>query len=430
MTTFVKTLRSTRRRAALSVSVSVFASVAVTLLAIGPAAGAQAPAPRQTDADAYTRYELLAPGSGKFRIVYDVTATAAGATHYFNPIRAGSIATDEQVSDRATGKPLAFDIVGAAVARAGGVRVSDSTQQYIRVTLARPVPADGGEARVLIDKTYEDRKSYFVEGDAIVFNRPLGIKRNAVVLPRGYELVSCNYPSQTLQEADGRIAISFWNATPAEAPLILRARPLAPTSPAATGARSSVAPRLEERAKQSREIVYFLQQPEMHAFDLYHDYTETRVGVNYYVNVVRAGSRVSNPSARNLDTGEPLPYDVLKGDAITKADVGVTDVTATTEAVVFRFPAMLAGGSTRLRMSETYTDSARYRLVNDELVWDRAFGRPANAVVLPAGWVLTNSAIPATVSTMPDGRVRLDFVNPRPDDIATLITARRRAVRP
>jgi len=68
----------------------------------------------------------------------------------------------------------------------------------------------------------------------------------------------------------------------------------------------------------------------------------------------------------------------------------------------------------------------RYKLVGDELVWDRSFGRPANAVVLPAGWMLTNSSMPAAVSTEPDGRVRLDFVNPRPDEIATLITARRR----
>jgi len=80
----------------------------------------------------------------------------------------------------------------------------------------------------------------------------------------------------------------------------------------------------------------------------------------------------------------------------------------------------------RIRMFETYTDTARYRVVGDELVWDRSFGRPANAVVLPAGWVLTNSSIPATVSTQADGRVRLDFINPRPDEIAVLITARRR----
>src|SRR5215216_7087359 len=150
-------------------------------------AGAQTPAdpPRQTEADAYTRYELLAPGTARFRIIYEVSATTAGARYYFNPIRRGSTASDERVIDRATGKPLRFEVVNGTVARAGGVRNADSTQEYIRVTLARPVPADGGEARVLIDKTYDDTSSYKVDGDHIVFNRPLGIKRNAVVLPKG-----------------------------------------------------------------------------------------------------------------------------------------------------------------------------------------------------------------------------------------------------
>ena len=379
--------------------------------------------PRQTEADAYTRYELLAPGSAKFRIVYEVTATTPGARYYFNPIRKGSVASDERVTDRATGAPLAFDIVNGTVARAGGVPGADSTQEYIRVTLARPVPPDGGEGRVLIDKTYEDAKSYHLEGDTLVFNRPLGIKRNAVVLPNGYELVACNYPSQVLQEADGRIKVSFWNATPAEAPLVLRARKAAGVS-----AKPSSVPanRLDERAYQNREIVYSLQQPESHAFDLYHDYTEARPGTSTYLNVVRAGSTVSKPSARNLDTGEMLAQEVLVGDAITRAKLDVDSVKPTTEVVVFRFPAVKAGQSIRLRMSETYTDTARYKLVGDELVWDRGFGRPANAVVLPTGWVLTNSSIPATVTTLPDGRVRLDFINPRPDEIQVLITARRR----
>lgn len=380
--------------------------------------------PRQTDADAYTRYELLAPGTGRFRILYDVSATTPGARHYFNPIRKGSVATDERVIDRATGRPLAFDVVDGTVARAGGVRNADSTQQYIRVTLARPVAGDDGEARILIDKTYIDAKSYRVEGDDIVFDRPLGIKRNAVVLPPGYELVACNYPSQVLQQEDGRIAISFWNATPAEAPLVLRARR---TTGLTSGASSLPAVRRGERASQTREIVYFLQQPETHRFDLYHDYTETRAGRSTYLNVVRTGSTVSNPAARNLDTGEPLAHEVLRGDAITRAGLDVDSVTATTEVVVFRFPAVQPGTSIRLRMSETYTDSVRYAVAGDELVWDRAFSRPANAVVLPPGWVLTNSTIPATVSTLPDGRVRLDFVNPRPDEIRVAITARRRA---
>ena len=48
-------------------------------------AGGAWAAPRQTEADTYTRYELLAPGSGKFRILYDVTANTPGARVYDNP---------------------------------------------------------------------------------------------------------------------------------------------------------------------------------------------------------------------------------------------------------------------------------------------------------------------------------------------------------
>lgn len=421
-----------RRHHRAASAAAIIAMCAAVCTALSPVPAGAQDAPRQTEADAYTRYELLTPGSGKFRILYDVTATTAGARFYFNPIRTGSIATDEHVFDRATGKPLPWDVVGGTVARQGGVRVSDTTQQYIRVTLARPVPQNGGEARVLIDKTYEDARSYFLRGDTIVFDRPLGIKRNAVVLPKGYELLSCNYPSQVLQEADGRVAISFFNITPAEAPLVLRAVPSAAmgrvpaTAVPATAVPAATAARLDERAKQSREIVYFLQQPETHAFDLYHDYTETRPGIDHYINVVRTGSTVSKPSARNLDTGDELRFEVLKGAAITRAKLAVPNVNDSTEAVVFRFPPVVAGSSVRLRMAETYTDPARYAVRDGELVWDRAFGRPANAVVLPTGWMLTNSSIPATVSTLPDGRIRLDFLNPRPDEVSVLITARRR----
>jgi hypothetical protein len=377
---------------------------AVALVCLASAmASAQAPA-AQTEADAYTRYELLAPGSAKFKIIYEVTATTAGATYYFNPIRKGSIATDESVFDRATGKPLQFDVVGSAIARAGGVRNNDTTQTYIRVKLARPVPADGGEARVLIIKTYEDAASYFLRGDTVVFTRPLGIKRNAVVLPAGYQLIASSFPSQVLQEPDGRVGISFWNNTPSEAAVTLRAAP-ASFGKTKMDLEGGI---LDERAHQNREIVYFLQQPETHAFDLYHDYTESRPGTSTYLNVVRTGSTVSNPRARNLDTGEDLKWEI------------------THDTVVFHFAPVKAGESIRLRMYETYTDTARYKAVGEVLFWNRSFGRPANAVVLPLGWVLTNSSIPATVTTMADGRSRLDFINPRPDEIAVVITAQRR----
>jgi hypothetical protein len=185
--------------------------------------------------------------------------------------------------------------------------------------------------------------------------------------------------------------------------------------------------RLSERARQDREIVYFLQQPETHAFDLYHDYTESRPGVDRYLNVVRGGSAVSNPSALILDTGEKLVVETLKGAQITEAQIDIGEpVTARSEVVVIRFPVVTRGQSVRLRISETYTDAGRYGVVGDELVWDRAFGRPANAMVLPAGWYLTNCSIPATVSIQADGRVRLDFINQRNDNVEVLVTAKRR----
>ena len=190
---------------------------------------------------------------------------------------------------------------------------------------------------------------------------------------------------------------------------------------------AALANRLIERAAQTRDIVYFLRQPETHAFDLYHDYTETREGADRYVNVVRAGSTASNPSAFILDTGEPLKTEFLKGEQIARAGLDIGEpVKPETEVVLIPFPAVKKGQTVRLRISETYTDSARYHVEGDELIWDRGFGRPTNAVVLPSGWYLTHTAVPATVSLTDDGRVRLDFVNPRLDEIQVLIVARRR----
>jgi len=388
-------------------------------LAAAPAAA------QQTEEDEYTRYELLAPETQQFKIVYDVTATSAGSRHYFNPIRRGSEATDERVVDLMSGESLRFDIVTGAEAKKGGHATADPETSYIRVQLPRAVPKDG-EVRLRIWKTYKDAKSYFRDGELIGFERSLGIRRNAVVLPTGYELVACNVPSQVLSEPDGRIKVSFMNTGAAAAPLVLRARRDAAAGRAAASAAANE-PRLTERAFQDREIVYFLQPPETHSFGLYHDYTEWREGVDKYLNVVRAGSTVSNPSARLLETGETLKTEILKGPAISAAKIDIGEpVRPDTEVVVIHFPAVKKGQSVRLRISETYTDPARYRLKNDVLEWDRSFGRARNTVILPAGWMLLDSAIPAVVTQTDDGGVRLYFENNRPDEIATLIRARRR----
>jgi hypothetical protein len=399
-----------------------------------------ATATTQTESDAYTRYELLAPGSGRFKIIYEVTATTAGAKYYYNPIRKGSAASDESVLDVATGKALKFEVVSGAEARKDALMAdADLDMSYIKVTLARPVPANG-QGRIVIVKTYEDAKSYYVDGKTLVFDRPLGVKRNKVVLPGGYEVVGLTVPSQVLTESDGRIAISFMNGGFGAAPLVLRAAKGAQTGAAAvpkaaTKQRSWESPfegeteadRLSERAHQDRDIVYFLQQPETHAFALYHDFTETRAGVNGYANVVRKGSVASNPSASILDTGEQLQAKEMSGAEMAALKINVGEaIAADVRAIVIPFPALQAGQSLRLRIAETYTAPVSYKLDGEDLVFDRSLGRPRNAVVLPSGWYCTFSANPATVSQLPDGRVRLDYWNGRPEPVHVLIKARRR----
>ena len=162
-------------------------------------------------ADTYSRYELLAPETHQFKIYYEVTETRAGSKYHFNQIREGSEASDESVIDLATGKPLKFEVVTGAQAKTDSPSENfPATAHYIRVTLAHPVP-NGGEYRLAIIKTYKDDKSYYSEGELIVYKRALGIPRDSVVLPPGYEIVSCSVATQVLRDADGRLKLAFVN---------------------------------------------------------------------------------------------------------------------------------------------------------------------------------------------------------------------------
>lgn len=411
----------------------------LTILAAPPHVRAQDPP--QTQTDDYTRYELQAPGSGAFRIFYDVTATTPGARYYYNTIRAGAEEEVHGVTDLHTGRALEWEVVEGAYARENGHPRASPDGRYIKVSLARPVP-DGGQGRIRIDKTYVDAASYYTEGDDIVFDRSLGIRRNAVVLPAGYEVVGANYPVQVDTEADGRIRVSFMSPGPGSIDFRVRGRPLpagthtAPgdaayrpgqTSGGGAPLRARVGWMFPQRAFENRDITYFLEQPGTHAFRLFHDYTESRPGVDRYLNVVRAGSSASDPEAFNLDTGARLEVEELQGSEITRRGIDVgAEVTPETEVVVIGFDPVQEGASTRLRIWETYTDPGRYVLAGDELVWDRAFGRARNTLVLPEGWYLTANAIPGVVSETEDGRIRIRYINPRPDQIQVFVKGRRR----
>jgi hypothetical protein len=178
-------------------------------------------------ADEITVYDLLAPSTHSFDIIYDVSATREGAPYFFNPIRPGSTASKERVVDRATGKSLEFSVVDGKTAKASGgvgARTADDAQ-FLRVTLLRPV-AKGAETRIRIYKTYTDAPSYYETATGFVFDRPLGIKRNVVILPKGYELTGSASPAMVSMDADGRIRVSFLNDRDDQLPVKITGRKL------------------------------------------------------------------------------------------------------------------------------------------------------------------------------------------------------------
>jgi hypothetical protein len=393
--------------------------------------------------DDFTLYELLAPDSHRFAITYDVTTAKEGDRFFVNPIRKGAIASDERVLDRASGKPLRFEVVPDA----------------IKVDLGHPVPKDG-ERRIRIFKTYTDPKSYFAEGDRIVFDRGLSIRRNAVVLPGGYELVSASVPAIVSTEADGRMKASFVNDRDDTLPVRIVGR----RAPRTAGASQTDL----HRAEQDREITYWLLAPESGQFRISHDFTVARPGQRSVHSFVRKGSTVTQAVAVALDTGQTLKTYNVSGKDVNA--LGYYPEPAAADAVVVQadLPHPLADGeSVRVRVIETYTDTERYFLKDGALVWDRTLGRPWNVVVLPAGWRLDSVSVPAVVSLIPDpesgraqrsvssaraagsipasapdggsreaelarirvdeeGRVACRFVNPRNDDLHVVLKARRR----
>ena len=373
-------------------------------------------------ADTYTRYELLAPETHQFRIIYEVTETTPLAKFHYNIIRPGSVASDEAVYDAATGSALKFEeVTGVQAKKDSPGQNFTPTAQYIKIHLAHPV-ALRGEYRLRIEKTYLDAKSYFTNDQGnIVFTRPLGIPRDSVVLPAGYELVQSTVAAQVLGQADGRLRLAFMNpGSGGQLEVKIVAHPNAVL-------KASTAKMPGERAHQDREILYELLDPASNAFRITHDYTESRPGRAHYFNVVRAGSHVTDPASLDLDSGKPLKYEIMTGREAKVRKIPLDEGGDDYEIVVTYLEKPIAAGtSVRLRLMETYTDAKSYFMEGSEFVWTRTFGRPRNIVVLPKGWTLIAMDTPATVETLADGRVSISIVNPRNDEVRVWFRAGKR----
>ena len=154
-------------------------------------------------------------------------------------------------------------------------------------------------------------------------------------------------------------------------------------------------------------------------------------GEQYYFNIVRAGSHVTDPESIDLDSGEKLKWEIISGKQARERKLPIEGVKDdNTDIVVTYLARPLAKGTTnRVRLKETYVDAKSYYLDGEELVYDRTFGRLRNTIVLPAGWYLTSLLAPAIIQTLPDGRVSVYTVNPRNDEVRVYLRARKRVVK-
>ena len=183
----------------------------------------------------------------------------------------------------------------------------------------------------------------------------------------------------------------------------------------------------EHRAEQTREITYWLMQPETASFRISHDFTADEAGQRYVHNFVRAGSEVSDSSFWDLNTGRQL-----RSYHVTGADVNALGIYSSTyeedsQAIQAELSEPIPAGHTvRIRVMETYRDPARYYMEEDELVWDRSLGRARNVVKLPPGWMLTGLSVPAVITEDDEGLISMRFINPRNDSLNVVIRARKR----
>src|SRR5262245_66477363 len=111
-------------------------SIALSIALAGSLAAQQPPS--QTVQDEYAVYELLSPETNAFRTDYEVSLTSAGATIFYDRIGPGL----QSVPPAVGGPDRAIDLM------TGDALTLEERAGYLEVHLARPVPANHGQARL------------------------------------------------------------------------------------------------------------------------------------------------------------------------------------------------------------------------------------------------------------------------------------------
>ena len=338
--------------------------------------GSLRPAPPVTrlfTQDAYTEYEILKPGSEEFRIKFLPEENRVGATELVNATRGGSEGSGVEVYDPRTGKPLTFTYQQEG---------SDPESHAIHAKLVIPVPL-GGVGRVLIYKTYKDPRTYMMHGDDIVWVRSLSGYRLGVLLPKGFAFISSNVAAQLTTTAGGQLKLAFANPSGQSNPVTIHARKTAATFP----------PRSDtDMFFDDVKTVYDLEAPEA-----------GRVKVEQTYSDYRKGARAQ------LDTLTQLPLQDLK---VIDLDTGKAFSTAKDGAATFvklDVPIVDEKQSAHIKITGAFRDPG-YKVLGDEIVFDRMMYGLRNTVLLPAGWEVSALSQSGTIGTY-EGRTFVALIN-------------------
>src|SRR5947209_8850693 len=171
-------------------------------------------------------YELQSPESHAFRITHDYTVRKVGEKYYFNVVRAGSHVTNPESIDLDTGDRLKWEIITGKQAVERKLPITDAIKddsEIVVIYLAHPLFA-GTTNRIRLLETYADAKSYYLDGDELVWDRTFGRLRNTVVLPPGWYLTALASPATIEMLPDGRLSVYIVNPRNDDIRVYLRAR--------------------------------------------------------------------------------------------------------------------------------------------------------------------------------------------------------------
>jgi hypothetical protein len=323
--------------------------------------------------DAYTEYEILKPGSEEFRIKFLPEETRVGATELVNATRGGSEGSGVEVYDPRTGKPLTFTYQQEG---------NDPENHAIHAKLPIPVP-QGGVGRVLIYKTYKDPRTYMMHGDDVVWVRSLSGYRLGVLLPKGFAFISSNVAAQLMTSAGGQLKLAFANPSGQSNPVTIHARKTT----------AVFQPRADtDMFFDDVKTLYDLETPESGRVKVDQSYSDYRKGARAQLDTLPQ-LQLQELKVVDLDTGKQ--FSTAKDGAATfvKLDLPITDDKQ----------------SAHIKITGAFRDPG-YKMLGDELIFERTFYGLRNTVILPAGWDVSGISQSGTIGTY-EGRTFVAFIN-------------------